>query len=761
MGQIREDFILTDLFSATFSRFLQLGQSSENRLETLGRSNEELAEAASYATRQLDAMRGALAAQQSLYSSQQQKLEQQGRRVQELNQKYQNLINTEGAEAAVTLRAGEALNRAQLAESRILQQSIRTAEAISRQNEQIQQFTQRMNSARNATDQAATAQSECGQQISSSRNVMERLLTVVRRVAAAQREFRQRILSSGNAMERLLITAKRVATAAIGFTLAKRMLQLSDATVQTTARLNLMAREGENVAQIQESIYQSAQRTRTSYMATADVVSKLGLRAGDAFSGSGEIIQFAENLNKQFVIAGASQQEISSASLQLTQALGSGVLRGEELNAVFEAAPNIIQTIADYLGVSIGEIRGLASDGQITAEIVKNAMLSATDTINEQFESMPMTWGQAWTMIKNAGVRALESVSGKINDLLNNDTGQAIIEGIIGSMELMATVASIAIDVIASGAQFITENWDYILPVLVGIGAAFLATGIAGMVSGLGTAAAWLAATWPFLLLLAIAGAIALALSQLGVTAGQVGSVVGKAFGFIYAVGYNLVADLTNLFAVFAEFFANFMNDPVAAVGHLISGLLDTILGMVETVAGAIDALLGSDISGAVSGFRNNLIENTNKVFGEQEIELDRMEKLDVGATMEEWGEIGADLGSKLDDMNFSLDSITKSMSGFDASSIPSIGEIGDVGNVGKVKSIEDDIKLSDEDLKLYRDLAERRYMNQIELKTLAPQISVSIPETAAGNISAQDVADKLKMLLIEQMGAGTAISHG
>lgn len=726
MGQIREEFILTDQFSATFSRFLQMGQSSENRLGALERSNEELAEASSYAARQLEAMRGALAAQQSLYSSQNQRLERQGRRVQELTQAYQRLINTRGAEAAATLRAGEALNRAQLAESRIHQQALRTAETISRQNEEIQRFTQRMNSARSATDRAA----------------------------AAQNKHKKQISDSGKAMERLLTTVKRVAVATIGFSLIKQMVQLSDATVQTTARLNLMAREGENVAQIQESIYQSAQRTGTSYMATADVVSKLGLRAGDAFSGSAEIIQFAENLNKQFVIAGASQQEISSASLQLTQALGSGVLRGEELNAVFEAAPNIIQTIADYLGVGIGEIRSLASDGQITAEIVKNAMLSATDTINEQFESMPMTWGRAWTMIKNAGVRSLEAVSNKINDLLNSDTGKTIIEGLIGSMEFLAGAASLAVDVMARGAQFVIENWDAIQPVLIGIGTAFL-------VAGLAATAAWIAAAWPFILIAAVVIGLSYALGQLGVTAGQVGSVVGKTFGFLYAVGYNLVADWLNLFTTFGEFFANFMDNPVAAVGHLISNLLDTILGMVETVAGAIDALLGSDISGAVSGFRNNLIEKTNKVFGEQEIKLDRIEKLDIGTTMEEWGEIGADLGSKLDNMNFSLDSLTKSMSGFDPSSIPSIGEIGDVGNVGKVKSIEDDIKLSDEDLKLYRDLAERKYMNQVELKTLAPQINVSIPETAAGNISAQDVADKLKVLLIEQMGAGTAVSHG
>ena len=191
-------------------------------------------------------------------------------------------------------------------------------------------------------------------------------------------------------------------------------------------------------------------------------------------------MQFAENLNKQFVIAGASQQEIASASLQLTQALGSGVLRGEELNAVFEAAPNVIQTIADYLDVPIGKIREMASDGEITAGIVKNAMLSATDSINEQFEQMPMTWGQAWTVMKNAATDSMSDVMEELNEVLNSDSGQAIMEGLIAGFEVLSDVAAGAIDLLASGADFVVNNWDYIYPILIGVGIALLAVGAAG-----------------------------------------------------------------------------------------------------------------------------------------------------------------------------------------------------------------------------------------------------------------------------------------
>ena len=190
-----------------------------------------------------------------------------------------------------------------------------------------------------------------------------------------QEKHDKKVRQTDNSANKLLSTVKRIVAAAAGFTIGKELLNLSDEMTQTTARLNLMNDGLQTTDQLNQMIYESAQRARTSYLATADVVAKLGQRAGDAFGSSAEVVQFAENLNKQFVIAGASQQEIASASLQLTQALGSGVLRGEELNAVFEAAPNVIQTIADYLDVPIGKIREMASDGEITAGIVKNLSL--------------------------------------------------------------------------------------------------------------------------------------------------------------------------------------------------------------------------------------------------------------------------------------------------------------------------------------------------------------------------------------------------
>ncbi len=600
---------------------------------------------------------------------------------------------------------------------------------------------------------------------------MNEINQTIQQIGASQRRHTEETKRTTSAAGNLLKTFRQIAVATGAVSLVKSFLGVADQQTQTNARLKLMNDGLQSVADLQDMIYASAQRTRTEYAATAQVVAGLGQRAGDAFSSSTEIIQFAENLNKQFKIAGASQQEISSASLQLTQALGSGVLRGEELNAIFEAAPNIIQTIADYLGEPIGNIRQMAADGQITAEVVKNAMLQATDEINEQFENMPMTLSEAFIVGKNAIQKSLQDSFSGWSEFLNSDEGQKAIMQVITLFTVLAQVGVGALSALGQGALWVSDNLDFILPILAAIGVALvilnsqaILTGLANVKSALASAAAWAVAHRPLLLLVAALSIAMIVAQQFGFGMQEVGSLVGSALGFIYAVGYNIFASLWNVIATFAEFFANVWNDPLGATAHLFFDVFDIILGIVETTAGAIDALLGTDMAGAVSGFRSKMAGWVDDTFGENAIQIKRMSNLDVAATTEQFGNYGANLGAKLDNIDFSLESLTENLgglNGFDASSIPTAGNLGDIGKVGKVGKIEDDVKLSDEDVKLYRDLAERRYMNQIELKTLAPNINVSIPESAAKNLTAQDIADKLKVLLVEQMSAQTAVSHG
>lgn len=315
----------------------------------------------------------------------------------------------------------------------------------------------------------------------------------------------------------------------------------------------------------------------------------------------------------------------------------------------------------------------------------------------------------------------------------------------------------------ASGAGFVQDNWDLIYPLIMGVVAALAVMGAQSLATGAIAAISFMAANWPLLLIVAGVAMLTMALKQNGVTWQQIGQVVGAVFGALYTVGYTSVMYLWNLFATFAEFFANVFNDPVTAIVHLFSGLLDNILSVVQTAAQAIDALLGSDISGAVAGFRNDIQDFVNETVGENKVQIERMEPTDLMENITNFSETGENLGSKLDNMDFSLEDIAGGIGGLEDFAIPAAGDlnVGDVGTVGKVKSIDGDVNLSDEDIKLYRDLAERRYMNNVELQTLAPNITINVPKGAGGNINEQDLANKLKAILIQQRAAHTAVSHG
>lgn len=246
------------------------------------------------------------------------------------------------------------------------------------------------------------------------------------------------------------------AAAAVGAALSiKNIIGLADAMTQTEARLNLITGDLEKTAALQDQIMASANRSRASYQSTADAVAKMGIMAKDAFNNTDELVAFTELINKQFTIAGASVAGQEAAMMQLTQAMASGVLRGEELNSIFEQAPTIIQTIADHLGVSVGEIRAIAAEGQITAQVVKDAMLSSADEINAQFSAMPYTFSQVWTMMQNILLEAFGPL----------------------------------IQVIGAGAQWSYENWAAIEPVLVGVATAVAILTAAYLVH---TAATWL-----------------------------------------------------------------------------------------------------------------------------------------------------------------------------------------------------------------------------------------------------------------------------
>lgn len=599
---------------------------------------------------------------------------------------------------------------------------------------------------------------------------MEKQNQAMIEIVENQQRQRAEVERTNRSAKQLLSTFRNIAAATGAMMLVKSFLDFSDTQTQIMARLNLMNDGLQDTEQLNEMIYQSAQRSRASYTSTADAIAKMGLNAGNAFSSNQELIAFMESVNKQFAIGGGSTAAMEGAMVQLTQAMASGALRGEELNSILDAAPGIARNIEQYMGWASGSIKQYAEDGMVTAEVVKNAMLASADTINEQFESMPMTLSQAMTQVQNEVQHSLQGAASEWSDFINSADGQRILNQMIVLFSTLAQVGVDALSLVGQGAVWVAENLDFIIPILAAIGAALAFVKIQSVMAAgfsvagaLASAGAWMLAHLPILLLVMVLAAAMIAAQQFGIGMQEVGGWVGQVFGMIYAVGYNVFATLWNVIAAFAEFFANVWNDPLGATVRLFADVFDSILGIVETVAGAIDALLGSDLSGAVAGFRDQVSGWVDDTFGENAVQIKRMSTLDVYGTSEQWGQYGSNLGSKLDNLSLNLEDLAGGLEGLGSFSVPSGDslDIGKVDSVGNVKNVEGDVNLSDEDLKMYRDLAERRYMNQIELKTLAPNITVTLPAGTGGNLSPKEVADYIRRMLIQEMASGTEVSHG
>lgn len=684
MGKIQENLVLTDEFTAAFTRFLTLGESAvgateriNNSINMMGQSSNTIA-AAGFNT---------------------------------LDQKITELSGKIQEQGAALQALGD------------------TANSISGKG--FDQMTAAIKEGNSALIDTIENQSRLGRETQKTNDQAGKLLSTIKRIAAA----------------------------AGVTTLVRSFLDFSDTQAQINARLNLMNDGFQTTNELSEMIYQSALRSKAAYSDTADAVGKMGLNAGNAFSSNQELIAFTEQVNKQFKIGGASAQEQSNAMVQLTQAMAAGVLRGQDLNSILAAAPGIARTIEESMGWASGSIKQYAEDGKVTASVVKNALLDMADQTNQKFASIPMTLSDAMTQAQNIVQHEVKQMAQSWNDFIQTDQGQEILGEAISLLSVMAQVGTDALAAVGSGALWAHENMDMVIPILAAVGVGFLLLKAQAVGAALASAAAWTMANWPILLLASLFAVALVAAQQFGFGMQEAGAVTGYVFGMTYAVGYNVFATLWNVIASFAEFFANVFNDPVAAIAHLFSNALDTILSMVETAAGAIDALTGSHLQGAVSGFRGKLSGWVDDTFGENAIQIKRMANLDIGATAAEWGNYGANLGSKLDNLDLDIGKLAGSFGDLDLSGLGN-GNIDNVAKVGKVGKV-DDIKLSDEDLKIYRDLAERRYMNKIELKTLAPEIHVTVPESAGGNLTADDVTDYIRKMLIEQMNSQTSVSHG
>lgn len=592
-----------------------------------------------------------------------------------------------------------------------------------------------------------------------------------------QGRFNQEISAGTQQANELTNTIKRAVAAYVSIQSVGKALNISDELVQTTSRLNMMNDGVQTTAELVNMVYAAAQDARGSFSQMADVVARFGNNAKDAFSSSEEVVAFADLIQKQMTIAGASTQEAANAELQLSQALGSGVLRGDELNSIFEQAPNLIQNIADYLDVPIGKIREMAADGELSADVVKAAIFSAADDINSKFNEMPMTWGQMWQSMQNTALIAFQPVLQRLNDLANSEAFQTFIQGAIEAMATLANILLNVFEVAASVGAFIGDNWSIIAPIIYGViaalGAYLAIMGIVNAITaisaaidatkaaadalaagktflwtvqqyGLNAALAACPITWIIVLIIAliaiifaVCNAIAkmtgIANSGFGVITGGVNVVIQffKNLGLTVA---NIALGIGNAIAALASNMMTAFHNAICSIQSWFYNLLSTALSVIEGICAALNKLpfVEFDYSG-ISSAADDYAAKASEAAGNKEDYQSISDAFNEGFTtfdafQDGWASdafnAGAAWGDGIADKvsNFSLSDV------FGQTDIPNVGDytsgfndaiansgVGDsIGNIDdNTGKIKDSLDVTEEDLKYLRDIAEQEAINR------------------------------------------------
>lgn len=592
-----------------------------------------------------------------------------------------------------------------------------------------------------------------------------------------QGRFNQEISAGTQQANELTNTIKRAVAAYISIQSVGKALNISDELVQTTSRLNMMNDGVQTTAELVNMVYAAAQDARGSFSQMADVVARFGNNAKDAFSSSEEVVAFADLIQKQMTIAGASTQEAANAELQLSQALGSGVLRGDELNSIFEQAPNLIQNIADYLDVPIGKIREMAADGELSADVVKAAIFSAADDINSKFNEMPMTWGQIWQSMQNTALIAFQPVLQRLNDLANSEAFQTFIQGAIEAMATLANILLNVFDLAVSIGTFIGDNWSIIAPIVYGIVAALTAyiaisaivaaiNGVMAIAEGVKAAAQMMATgatfaetaaqqglnaalmacplTWIIMLILAlivvifaVCNAIAkmtgIANSGFGVITGGVNVVIQffKNLGLTVA---NIALGIGNAIAALASNMMTAFHNAICSIQSWFYNLLSTALSVIEGICAALNKLpfVEFDYSG-ISSAADDYAAKASEAAGNKEDYQSISDAFNEGFTtfdafQDGWASDAFNAGAAWGDgvadkvSNFSLSDV------FGQTDIPNVGDytsgfsdaiansgVGDgIGNIDdNTGKIKDSLDITEEDLKYLRDIAEQEAINR------------------------------------------------
>lgn len=590
--------------------------------------------------------------------------------------------------------------------------------------------------------------------------------------SGGQKQFNDNVVKGNSSMDGLLGKTKTLVGIYASIQGLKSAVGLSDTITQTTARLDLMNDQQQTTAELQNMIFDSAQRSRGVYQSTADAVSKLGMQAGAAFNSSAEIVAFAEQLNKSFVIAGTSAQGVDSVMLQLTQAMAAGKLQGEELNAVLDNAQPIVAGIQKYMeevmGVDASNIKKLASEGALTADIIKNAIFYMADETNKKLESMPFTWTQVWNGMQNQALKIFTPILTKINEVANNEKFQNMANNMVSSLVVISTVAAQSFDVMGAVASFAYDNWYWLGPIIYGVATAMafytgavvahnIALGIKNTLTAIsalrdsvyaakimlatgatfrytasqvGLNAALLACplTWIILIIIAAIAAIYIiigAINHFANTSISATGVIAGAFAVLAAHIVNkFIVPTWNILVAIANFFANIFVDPVAAVKVLFFDLAQTVIGYILNMAKAIEAVINKipgvkvDITGGLDKFYNQIEDASQKVKDASgwQSTVEKMEYIDYTNAAKAGYKFGEGIENK----------VSKFFAGDEAANPygDTSGYLGDIANsaasgADNTEKIADSMEITEEDLKYIRDIAEREIIDRTVFQSL------------------------------------------
>lgn len=561
-----------------------------------------------------------------------------------------------------------------------------------------------------------------------------------------------------------------------------KTLDLADQFSQSLTKLDLMNQRFSESGNLQQKIYESAQRSRSTYQSTADTVLQLGTQAHSAFSSTDEVVAFTEQVNKSFAIAGASTKETDAAMKQLIKAMSEGTLKGDSLTEVLKNNEPVVQNIADYMGVPIEEMKKLASEGAVTSDVIKNAMFAAANETNDKLNSLPMTFSQAADRIRNKALVAFQPLFQQLSQITKSDSFQGLVTGVLLGIEMLAAGVSGAMNLMGQAAQFVQENLWLFLPIIGALTGAVIvyqaAVVVSNIAQGISNAkkafaailavahgnvlasetvatggltaaqinfnAALLACplTWIVLAIIALIAVIFIAVAAINHFAGTSYSAVGVVFGVFAALGaylYNSVVSFWNVIAALVNFLFNVFFEPVASIKMLFYQLALSVIGYMVNMAHAIEDIINNipgvevNITAGLDNLKNNIEAAAEEVKdGSQWIEvIASKEYLDYSDT---YGAAYSKGERFENDLRDRFKGLGDDGSGFMPDEFPFDGlggggggggsPVGNIaGNTGQTAAntaaMADSMDIIDEDLKYMRDAAEQEIINRFTLAEL------------------------------------------